>query len=653
MDEIVVGIDIKAGSPRSRQPPMYSVVIMDKEGVLLEREEVSLQELIHLVRKYEASVIAVDNIYELARDYEDLERVVSQFPPKVRIIQVTGSPGSMRSLKSLAKEAGIQVKKWNSLNSARVAAELALRGYGSEIVAMFPETRLLITKNRSIKQGGSGSDRWRRSIEASILSETNRIATALDRANMDYDLYIERASGGLRRAEFIIYSDESEVKKIVKETTEWSPIRIMIKGSWRKKVKFVSSESVPVPKARPLIVGIDPGMSVGLAVLDLKGKLLTLKTLRKASRSQIVEEILEYGYPIIVATDVNPPPKSVIKIASLFDAKVYVAKYSMKAEEKKKIVDKFEEETGIRVRSAHERDSLAAALKVYYSRVKNLISKADSKLSELRIRIDNYELYEKILKGVSISQAIEELLSQKSQEERDDEVDRAKSTGEGFKPLLLKISKLKMEIAKLRAQLKEKDYEIRRLKERIDLLEDKRLREIEKDRRISQKSERIRELEEELVRVKWNLELVKSQLIQLSRSREEYVEGIEVELVPSLTKESLEKLDSPSNPILVLDASGASPNIVRRLKELGVPAIFFRGNPPPSEVARASFELGIPVIPANELRIFWKGIRPVIPTEDALKAVAEARMKEVRSELNLANLIMDYRRRLTKQLIEG
>ncbi len=653
MDEVVLGVDIRAGSPRSRQPPVYSVVIMSRDGVLLEREEAGLQELISLARKYKASVIAVDNIYELARDYDDLERIVSQFPPKVRIVQVTGSPGSMRSLKSLAKEAGIQVRKWNSLSSARVAAELALRGYGSEIVAMFPETRVLITKNRSIKQGGSGSDRWRRSIEASILSETNRIATALDRANMDYDLYIERASGGLRRAEFIVYSDESEIKKIIKETTEWSPIRIIIKGSWRKKVKFVSSESVPVPKARPLIVGIDPGMSVGLAVLDLKGKLLTLKTLRKASRSQIVEEILEYGYPIIVATDVNPPPKSVIKIASLFDARVYVAKYSMKAEEKKKIVDKFEEETGIRVKSAHERDSLAAALKVYYSRVKNLISKADSKLNELKVQVDNYELYERILKGVSISQAIEELLSQKSQEERQEGVDRIRSSGEGFKPLLLKISKLKMEIARLKAQLKDKEYEIRRLKERIDLLEDKRLREIEKDRRISQKSERIKELEEELMRVRWNLELVKSQLAQLSKPREEEVEGIEVELVPSLTKENLEKLGNLGSPILVLDASGTSPNLVRRLKELGIPAVFYRGNPPPSEVIRASFELGIPVISANDLRIRWRGIRPVIPTEDALKAIAEAKVKEVRVELNLADLIMDYRRRLAKHLIEG
>ena len=647
-----MGIDIRSGSPRSRQAPTYSVVVLSKGGVIYEREGITFHDLVQLVRKYKADVLALDNIYEIARDYDDLENVISQFPPKMRIIQVTGSPGSMRSLKSLAKEAGIQAKKWDPITSARVVAELAYRGYGSEIVAMFPETRVLITKNRSIRQGGSGSDRWRRSIEASILSETNRIATELDKANMDYDLYIERASGGLRRAEFIVYSDEDDVRKIVKETTDWSPIRIIIKGNWRKKIKFVSGEPVPAPRARPLIVGIDPGMSVGLAILDLKGRLLALKTLRKASRSQIVEEILEYGYPIIVATDVNPPPKSVIKIASLFDAKVYVAKYSMKAEEKKKIVDKFEDDTGIRVRSSHERDSLAAALKVYYSRVKNLISKADAKVNELNIQVDTYELYEKILRGVSISQAIDDILSQRIKEEDKIEEETQQPRVERLKPLLIRISQLKMEIARLKAKLREKDLEIKKLREKIDILEDLRFRELERDRRISQKNQRIRVLEEELTKLRWSLNLVRSQIAQLTRSKEIKVEGMELELLPSLTKENVERVRG-SNPVLVLDASGTSPNLVKRLKEMGVPAVFYRGSPPPSEVVKASFELGVPFISANKLRIIWSGIKPLIPTEDALRAIAEARIKEAKITLNLTDLIMDYRRRLARHLIEG
>jgi len=664
---VVVGIDIKSGSPRSKQRPLYSVSIISNDGVLFEREVATFDEIIALMNRYGATILATDNVYELARDSKGLREVISKLPSGSKLVQVTGSPNNFRPLSSIAKEMGLSApSRRDPLESARLIAQLALRGVGFEVVAMYPETRILITRNRSVKQGGSGSDRWRRSIEASILSEANRIATELDLANLDYDLYVERASGGLRRAEFIVYASMSEVRKVVKESSEWAPLRIFLRESWRRKIKFPSGDVVKLPKSRPIIVGIDPGMSVGLAILDLKGNLLLLKTLRRASRSEIIEEILDHGYPVIIATDVNPPPKSVIRIANTFDSKLVVAKYDMKAEEKKRIVSEYEERTGIRVESSHERDSLAAALKVYL-KVKNLITKIRQRINELDLPLDPDEIARKVLKGMSISLAIEEALSEEVKKDRDlglkhkySEVRRElRRANRYIRSLMSKIAELKRDIERYEALLREKEEEIAELKKRIELLEDRRNMEIEVDRRISARDARIRELEKQLARERWKIDLLRSQINQLT-SQDKPPEGIRLTVLPSLSKDRIEMLQSRvsnvGEVIVALDASGASSGILRKLKDLGIRAVLYRGSPPPKQFIESARNMNIVVGSVDEYKIVWNGITPVIPNEEAFRLLAklnEDLLKEkMEVETDLLNIIRSYRLSLAKSRVD-
>ncbi len=667
MDDLVIaGIDIRSGSPRSKKRPTYSVSIIRGESILFEDEGVTLDEVFSLMRRYGVKILATDNVYELAEDMKGLRLVMEKMPPGSKLIQVTGSPHGIRSLSSIAKEVGLPSPSHRDpLGTARIVARLAQRGVGIEVIAMYPETRVLITKNRSIRQGGSGSDRWRRSIEASILSEANKIATELDAANLDYDLYVERASGGLRRAEFIVYAGIDDVRRIVRESSEWTPLRVVVRQSWRSKIKFPSSRLSPLPRSRPIIVGIDPGMSVGLAVIDLNGNLLTLKTMRRASRSEIVEEILNHGYPVIIATDVNPPPKSVVRIAGMFDSKLMVAKYDMKADEKKRIVADYEELKGIRVESSHERDSLAAALKVYY-RVKNLVSKARLRAKEEGLSSEIDRILTKVLKGTPISVAIDEILAEREEEREVRELTYAELKKElrrlnkYVRSLNERIGELKREIERKDELLMEKEREISELRRKIEDLEDRRSKELEVDRRISIRDARIKELEQELERERWRNELLRSQMRQLASSPRA-VDGVKLTVLPSLSKEKIDELGDkvPEGVLLALDATGASTSILRRLKEIGIKAVLYRGNPPPKEfIERAKFE-GIAVAPLDKFKISWKGLDPVLPSEEALRLLStvstQRESKEIdrRSELDVLNIIRDYRMALLRAVNGG
>ncbi|MCX8184016.1 MAG: DUF460 domain-containing protein, partial [Crenarchaeota archaeon] len=58
------------------------------------------------------------------------------------------------------------------------------------------------------------------------------------------------------------------------------------------------------------IIGFDPGTTAGLAVINLSGELLLLKSLRHWNRSSIILEALSVGDPILIATDRAEAPRA-------------------------------------------------------------------------------------------------------------------------------------------------------------------------------------------------------------------------------------------------------------------------------------------------------------------------------------------------------
>jgi uncharacterized protein len=106
-----------------------------------------------------------------------------------------------------------------------------------------------------------------------------------------------------------------------------------------------------------LIVGIDPGIKAAYAAVDLNGKFVAAGTLKEADADRVVEEIARIGIPSIVASDVNPAPSFVLKIAARFNVRTFSPERPMLQEEKGEIAGE--------TRNLHERDALAAAVKCY------------------------------------------------------------------------------------------------------------------------------------------------------------------------------------------------------------------------------------------------------------------------------------------------
>ncbi len=103
-----------------------------------------------------------------------------------------------------------------------------------------------------------------------------------------------------------------------------------------------------------VIAGFDPGETSALAVVDIDGRLIFLKTFRGGFR-KAVELLRGAPKPAIVASD-KTHQSNVAKLAASFNAKAFFPKKHLTVAEKAKLVRGFD------TANDHERDALAAAL---------------------------------------------------------------------------------------------------------------------------------------------------------------------------------------------------------------------------------------------------------------------------------------------------
>lgn len=113
---------------------------------------------------------------------------------------------------------------------------------------------------------------------------------------------------------------------------------------------------------RYVVVGIDPGTTIGLAILDLRGNPLHISSKKGADDFWIFQTIRSYGVPIIVATDKSSIPSRVGKISARFGAKLRAPKEDVRVSVKDEIAHRFS-----CCGDDHQRDALAAAFLAFQS----------------------------------------------------------------------------------------------------------------------------------------------------------------------------------------------------------------------------------------------------------------------------------------------
>jgi uncharacterized protein len=161
---------------------------------------------------------------------------------------------------------------------------------------------------------------------------------------------------------------------------------------------------------KPLIVGVDPGANIGIAIFDFKGNIVSIYTQKHASKNDIIKRIFEFGKPLIVATDVNPVPHMVKRIASMTSSRTFFPEKSMTTKEKNKLVGRFRE-----IKDIHVKDAFAAGYKAFKT-YRGLLNKVEVDLADKHMEY----LYESIVdslirkKSFNIKEAVEKFSGKSS-----------------------------------------------------------------------------------------------------------------------------------------------------------------------------------------------------------------------------------------------
>ncbi len=416
---------------------------------------------------------------------------------------------------------------------------------------------------------------------------------------------------------------------------------------------------------RKLIVGVDPGVTCGLAVLTLDGRCVYVGSKRNWLFSDIIHTIGELGEAVLIASDVSPPPASVSKISSSLNAVTYTPPTSLNPSYKQQLAKSFAEEQGVDLENSHEVDALAAALKAY-QHYKNKFNQIETRLKEADSRIYPEEVKALVIRGYTIQRAIDTLQPKSKIEVKikaeKKETEKARGSDSEIEELRAKLKRernrvrelreanilfkrrlnsMRREILELRKKFeetfrrekvklrKEREYQI--LLDEINILKDREAAYLQKIRDYEKRLERLRYLKE--------LES-KGELVFLKP-------------IEAFTREGLEKAFrlydiKLGDVVLLLDASGGGPSTAELLVKKGVRAVIIQ-----TKMAHPALEIfvsnDIPVISSENVNVQWVEGFPYAKVEDIEKAqrtlleeerkYTEERMEEILEEYRSARQV--------------
>jgi hypothetical protein len=206
-----------------------------------------------------------------------------------------------------------------------------------------------------------------------------------------------------------------------------------------------------------MIAGIDPGTTVGIAVVDLEGKVVLLESHRNPPSSKVINSLLEFS-PVLIATDVNPVPAAVKKIAASLQAGVYSPPEDLPVKEKVELTRSFHPGNN------HQRDALAAALKAFHqysSKIRKARRLARQKKREIELAA---------LRETRFSDVVESKVSRSEEKSVDEVSGLRKELGlekKRVKALEKENKELKKKVSSLAKRLSRKTIQLVEAREKI------------------------------------------------------------------------------------------------------------------------------------------------------------------------------------------
>jgi predicted RNase H-like nuclease (RuvC/YqgF family) len=625
----IFGIDIVKGSLHGRRRPKYALYILKSKGSI-EFKELSKAKLFRLVKIHSPEIIALDSISELFSSKEELISFLRKIPD-IRLVQVAGR----FSLPALAKRFGLKIDIRKPIDEAKACAILASYGVGEEVSVFSDKTTITISRNRSLGKGGWSQNRYRRKVHEEVRRVYMEIKEMLDEHGFDYDETIRRGFGGLSKGVITVNAPRKEL-----------PISSFKTGNVQVRVEAIEKEKIEyVPLSKQIthvIVGVDPGTTTAIAVLDLNGKLLGVRSKKGWNSAEVIEYILSFGKPVVVATDKSDPPDFVSKLKASFNATLHVPKDDMSVEKKKYLTSPFKH----KISNDHERDALSAAIDAYNAHKSKLMN------VEKRIPpgIDADTVKAGIIRGLTLRKLIEKTSCGKSDEKK--EKDKPQKSTEN-------VNKLKKILKELEEENKLLRNEVSTLREEVERLRSKMLSLSKEEHRKIRRENYIKSLENELSEVKRILK-ERDKTIEELRSRIELLKSMKmlefsgwksIKVLRKFTRDCIEELESAvginDGDILYIQMpAGGGRTQAEYLCSKGIKAVISE----PEKMAHTALsvfeEMDVPVIDENELELRIADGFAIVNTEK-FNSIYSEKLKELKEKKieSIEKIIIEYKKR--------
>ncbi len=658
---IIYGIDIARGSPRARELPRYALAIL-RDGEISHFSMLRRQKIFNMIQRDRPEIIAVDNIFELAADRNELLSLMERLPDGVKLVQVTGGLHP-EPLVRIARKHGISLDPENPNDEAEACARLADLGVGHEVSLFEDITKIKVSRARSLGRGGWSQNRYRRKVHGAVLQRSREIENILKDLSREKGIRFEAVNvkgfGGYVRSEFTVYAKRGEVPV---HSMASNDAQVSVRSVERDKIRYVPLKPRS-QKRKFTIVGLDPGTTVGIAILSLDGDLLYLKSFRGIAPDEVVKIIAEYGKPAVIASDVTPMPGSVEKIRRSFNAVPASPGIEVSAEEKIALGKTFG------YSNDHERDALTAALLTYRS-YKNIFTRIEKKAPE-NSDLELIKLH--VIRGESIESAIEKVRAALQAREKPPgaraapEKPEEKAVDESFQRMREtvhrqgeQIQNLQEYVEELKQAMAAKDRKISKLESRLKGFKKEAYSEIRKSKEVQIRDSTIESLKKELSNKNKTVKELRRRSNKLRKIQKMEIrgEGTPVKVISAFTKESIsetkEKYGLKAGDVVFLEKpSGGGAATAQILVEARVRAVII-----PEDISHAAeetfFKGDVPVLRGIQLE---RADDFAMAEPEALKAAiatwekeAEAKRHKAKED-KLESLFEEYRSERRRGLI--
>jgi predicted RNase H-like nuclease (RuvC/YqgF family) len=418
---------------------------------------------------------------------------------------------------------------------------------------------------------------------------TRHIESELKSAEIEYDIHIRHSDFGYASSRLVVSAPLPAIRGLI-ESKRSGDFNVII-SPVRKRIEFLPLEPKSVPldsKPKYFILGVDPGTTAAYCLLSLRGKVKSLRSKKGFTRADIIREVYEIGIPVMVASDVPSIPHFVEKIASTVNATTYTPNKPIPVANKQELAREYASE--VKVRNAHERDALTAAVYAY----KNVLPKLqqiDRMVREEELQIDRNHLKALVLKGTPINEALARLEPEGVEppesfpEERTEPEEEL--TQERFDALKTKSD----ELALVNQQLEEKVEDLKRMIEFMKFRESELTHSLEivnranywrvkRDREVAKAKTSLKKAEDESKMLQRKLDELNARLERFKGAKRLEMKGdmLPIKIIPHFSRESIEeyhrKVGLKSGDIVLFeDASGAGPQTANILIEREIRAV--------------------------------------------------------------------------------